>query len=146
MPPNANTSFWPKLHSYLLFTIAIINRLIISDKWRITFKGERHCTFIIIWNTVILHFLVHTFVGQLWLHDKREVVEGRIEMLNCTRSNGGSALDKAWLHDLRNDTMLRDICTLYLFSRLTSLCFICLAARSGYHCIIHCPKLNYHRL
>ena len=40
------------------------------------------------------------------MHDKREAVKGKIEMLNCH-----CAFGKASLHDLRNGTILRDNCS-----------------------------------
>ena len=53
---------------------------------------------------------------ETWLHDKREVTEGKVEMLYFSISNCQSVLDKAWLQDLRNDTTQRDNCTLFIFT------------------------------
>ena len=49
-----------------------------------------------------------------WLHDKRDVAEGKIEMLHCITLNCNSALGKTWLHDSRN-------CTEYWWITLTCL-------------------------
>ena len=51
-----------------------------------------------------------------WLHDKREVVEGpstrrqNRSTLDCTTPNCHSALSKASLHDLRNNTKGKNCC------------------------------------
>ena len=51
-------------------------------------------------------------LAETSLHDKREATEGKIEMLHRTTPNFHTVLSaKHGLHDLRNDTIVRDICT-----------------------------------